>query len=182
MVGNVESAQWWKFTDNETIVATGQSLDEYLASLGAEYMHIIALATRPRFVAGFCMTLEHVHFPPGTSANERFHMTGVLWENVPWLVVSIPGEYDEVARKLLQQCGLILVKGRPAITDTGVVITIAPDVRSLPPVPLFGSSRLEDCSLFPINRDDVFTVESASAVGSGGMVTGMIGPLPDRNN
>jgi hypothetical protein len=92
MAGNVESAQWWKFTDNEIMVATGQSLDQYLASLGAEYMHIIALATRPRFVAGFCMTLEHVHFPPGTPANERFHMTGVLWENVAWLVVSIPGE------------------------------------------------------------------------------------------
>ena len=182
MVGNVESAQWWKFTDNEIMVATGQSLDQYLASLGADYMHIIALATRPRFVAGFCTTLEHVHFPPGTLANERFHMTGVLWENVPWLVVSIPGEYDEVARKLLQQHGLILAKGKPAITDTGVVVTIAPDVRRLPSVPLFGSGRLEDCSLVPINRDDVFTVESATAVGSGGMVTGMIGQLPDRNN
>ena len=182
MVGNMESAQWWKFTDNEIMVATGQSLDQYLASLGAEYMHIIALATRPRFVAGFCTALENVHFPPGTPANERFHMTGVLWENVAWLVVSIPGEYDEVARKLLQQCGLILVKGRPAITDTGVVITIAPDARRLPPVPLFGSGRLEDCSLFPINRDNVFTVESASALGSGGMITGMIEQLPDRNN
>jgi hypothetical protein len=182
MVRSVASAQWWKFTDNKTMVATGQSLDEYLASLGAEYMHIIALATRPRFVAGFCTTLEHVYFPPGTSANERFHITGVLWEDVAWLVVSIPSEYDEVARKLLQQCGLILVKGRPAITDTGVVITIATDARKLPPVPLFGSSRLEDCALFPIHRDDVFTVESASAAGSGGMVTGMIGPLPDRNN
>ena len=182
MVRNMESAQWWKFTDNGTMVATGQSLDEYLTSLGAEYMHIIALATRPRFVAGFCTTLEHVHFPPGTSANERFHMTGVLWEDVAWLVVSIPGEYNEVARKLLQQCGLTLAKGRPAITDTGVIITIAPHVRRLPPVPLFGSSRLEDCALFPIHREDVFTVESATAASSGGMITGMIRQLPDRNN
>jgi len=164
------------------MIATGQSLDEYLASLGAEYMHIIALATRPRFVAGFCTTLEHLHFPPGTPANERFHMTGVLWENVAWLVVSIPSDHDEVARKLLQQCGLILVKGRPAITDIGVVITIAPDTRRLPSVPLFGKSRLEDCALFPISRDNVFTVESATAVGSGGMITGMVGQLPDRNN
>jgi hypothetical protein len=182
MVGNVESAQWWKFTDNEIMVATGQSLDQYLASLGAEYMHIIALATRPRFVAGFCTTLEHVHFPPGTPANERFQMTGVLWESVPWLVVSIPGQYDEVARKLLQQHDLTLAKGKPAITDTGVVITIAPDTRRLPSAPLFGSGRLEDCSLFPINRDNVFTVESATALGSGGMITGMIEQLPDRNN
>ncbi|MFB0536490.1 MAG: hypothetical protein ACETWR_16075 [Anaerolineae bacterium] len=182
MVRNVESAQWWKFTEDKTMVATGQSLDQYLASLGAEYMHIIALATRPRFAAGFCATLEHVHFPPGTAANERFHITGVLWEDVAWLVVSIPGEYDEVARKLLQQHGLTLAKGRPAITETGVVVTIAPDTRRLPPVPLFGNSRLEDCALFPIFRDNVFTVESATAVGSGGMLTGMVRQLPNRNN
>jgi hypothetical protein len=146
MVRNVESAQWWKFTDNKTMIATGQSLDEYLASLGAEYMHIIALATRPRFVAGFCTTLEHVHFPPGTPANERFHMTGVLWENVAWLVVSIPSDYDEVARKLLQQYGLILAKGRPAITDTGVVITVTPDTRRLPSIPLTADWRIAHCS------------------------------------
>lgn len=164
------------------MVATGQSLDEYLASLGGEYMHMIALATRPRFVGGFCTRMEHVHFPPGTSANERFHITGVLWEDVPWLVVSIPGEYDEVARKLLRQYGLVLVKGRPAITDTGVVVTIAPDTRRLPSVPLFGNSRLEDCALFPTNRDNVFAVESATAVGSGGVITGMIGQLPGRDN
>jgi hypothetical protein len=113
--------------------------------------------------------LRHVKFGRRLTVTEEWQET--------WNQHSIPGEYAEVARKLLQQHGLTLVKGRPAITDTGVVVTMGPDTRRLPPVPLFGNSRLEDCALFLIRRDDVFTVESAIAVGSGGMVTGMIRQL-----
>ena len=61
----------------------------------------------------FSTKLEYLYFPPGTKKNEDFNCYIMGWQNIDWLVMSIPRDYMNLAKQLVKESGLRIVEGAP---------------------------------------------------------------------
>lgn len=83
----------------------------------------------------FCGRLEFFHFPPGTEKNEDFNREILDWEDMEWVVISIPKEYMGLANEVAKESGLRIVEGGPR----GII-----EGKSIP---------------FPLKSNNLFTLE-----------------------
>lgn len=65
-------------------------------------------------VKGFIVQLEHRLFPPADARqNDLFELFIMKWQEILWMVVSIPREYEGRARELAKEHGVKLADGIP---------------------------------------------------------------------
>jgi len=101
------------------------------------FIHFVSMSTPRRpGVMLFAVKLEHWHFPPDTEKNDDFVLHVIEWQNMLWMVVSIPRQYMNLAKKIAAESGLRIADGIPTIITPG------------------GTQP------FPIDSDNVFTLEN----------------------
>jgi hypothetical protein len=103
------------------------------------FIHFVGMA-KPRRpgVNLFAIKLEHWYFPPDTEKNNDFILHIIEWQNMTWMVISIPREYMDLAKKIAAKSGLRIADGIPTIIT---------------------SKRIQP---FPMDSDNVFTLENVS--------------------
>jgi len=101
------------------------------------FIHFVSMSTPRRpGVMLFAIKLEYRYFPPGTERNDDFVLHVINWQNMIWMLVSIPRECMSLAKKIAAESGLKIVDGIPTIITPG---------KTQP---------------FPIGSDNVFTLEN----------------------
>ncbi len=84
----------------------------------------------------FATRLKYEHFPPWTDKNEDYVLRIINWQDMIWIIIDIPGECIEVARKIAEESGIKFADGVPtAISSEGRV-------------------------QFPLDGENVFTMEN----------------------
>lgn len=100
-------------------------------------VHYIGMLMPPRpGVRLFSTRLEYEHYVPETVRNELFKIALINWEDIIWILVSIPKEDAPLAEKIAEECGLRFADGVPTI---------------------FASEGLTQ---FPVNEPNLFTLEN----------------------
>ena len=101
------------------------------------FIHFVSMSTPRRpGVMLFAIKLEYRYFPPGTERNDDFVLHVINWQNMIWMLVSIPRECMSLAKKIAAESGLRIVDGIPTI--------ITP----------------EGTQPFPMGSDNVFALEN----------------------
>jgi len=101
------------------------------------FVHFVGMATPRRpGVMLFAIKLEFWYFPPDTEKNDDFVLHRIEWQSMLWMVVSIPRQYMDLAKKIAAESGLRIVDGIPTI--------ITP----------------EGTQPFPMGSDNVFALEN----------------------
>lgn len=100
-------------------------------------VHYIGMLMPPRpGVRLFATRLEYEHYVPGTVRNELYKIAIINWEDIIWILVSIPKEDAPLAGKMAEECGLRIADGVPTIIAS------------------------EGVTQFPVNETNVFTLEN----------------------
>lgn len=76
--------------------------------------HVIGLLPRPG-VRCFTRALELTYFPPNTPRNQDFTLHWVLWETMPFVLVTIPLQCQRFADRSAARFRLRLVEGIPTV-------------------------------------------------------------------
>lgn len=101
------------------------------------FVHFVGLLSPPRpGVQLFAVRLEHEYYPPGSDMNNDFCLRMFEWEDMKWIIVSVPKTEMDILKKVAHECGLKIADGVPTV---------------------FGSGKIET---FPINNERVFTLEN----------------------
>lgn len=80
------------------------------------YVHFIGMLFPPRPGVQSCFVeLEHKYFPPGTDLNNDFIMRMVKWQDMVWVIVSIPRSEMNLMSSVVEKNGLRLARGIPHI-------------------------------------------------------------------
>ncbi len=80
--------------------------------------------------------LEHTYYAPNTPRNQLFILRHVVWEDMPWIVVSIPIEERKNMEAVVNQEGLCVKDGVPTLFTPGEI------------------------KRFPMDNERVFTLEN----------------------
>lgn len=100
-------------------------------------VHYIGMLMPPRpGVRLFATRLEYEHYVPGTVRNELYKIAIINWEDIIWILVSIPKEDAPLAGKIAEECGLRFADGVPTIITS------------------------EGLAQFPVNETNLFTLEN----------------------
>lgn len=79
-----------------------------------DLVHYIGMVNPPRPGIRECFTtLEYIHFPPGTALNDEFQLAVVEWNDIGWIIVSIPLTKASLMETVARQCGLRVADGIP---------------------------------------------------------------------
>lgn len=86
-----------------------------------DFIHYIGMVNPPRPGVQECLTaLEYTYFLPGTVLNDEFQLTVVEWNDIGWVIVSIPLTKASLMETVAHQCGLRIADGIPMmITGEG---------------------------------------------------------------
>jgi hypothetical protein len=88
----------------------------------------------------FCIRFEHEYFPPDDpDKNKQFQIVLTNWKEMIWMVIEFPKEYEETAKKLVEETGLRIARGVPAAIDE------------------------DGIHPFPVNGPNVFTLQKAAS-------------------
>jgi hypothetical protein len=98
--------------DGKLVEESTEEFETFFAQ--PDLIHYVILATRPR-VAMCCTTLEHNFYKPDTKRNEKFFFRFIEWEDLPWIIVSIPFYEKENMEQVAAACRLRIVNGIPAM-------------------------------------------------------------------
>jgi hypothetical protein len=117
------------------------------------HVHIIGMYDRPGVLL-FSNELEHRYFwPPGSVLNDRLRVHRCLWENMEWLICSIPRKVQRFGPKVAQKLGLQLAEGFPTVLEIQAEHLIKAKTKR----EIVG--RSDWAKPFPIHGDNVFTIE-----------------------
>lgn len=117
-------------------------------------VHLVSMVTRPGSYA-LITSIEWFWFSPKKDLNHLFNLTIVEWEELKWLVTSIPRFKLKAAKKLAKQLGMRIADGAPMVMRLSTPGD-KPD-RNLDGVGMF---------IFPggiingIDNKDMFTIEN----------------------
>jgi len=101
------------------------------------FIHYIGMINPPRPGVGDCaQQLEQTDFPPGTERNNLFHMHIIEWEELMFIMVSIPISDKHLMERMMQVHHLRAANGIPI---------------------MFGGPEIV---AFPIEGERVFTMEN----------------------
>ena len=110
------------------------------------WVHFCGIVFPPRHgVRLFCTLLEFKYFPPDTEKNDKFILMEMPWNDMTWMIISIPEEYMPQAKVVAKISGL-------AIKHTIPIMIPNPD--NLRVVGSLGIPRLEE--FMKENKVDVF--------------------------
>jgi len=100
-------------------------------------IHYLGMIVPPRpGVRLFCTRLEYKHYIPGTVRNELFKIALINWEDIIWMLISIPKGDAPLAGKIAEECGLRFADGVPTIIASEGIVQ------------------------FPVNESNLFTLEN----------------------
>jgi hypothetical protein len=103
------------------------------------FIHYLGMLIPPRPGVADCISLlENTYFKPGTTRNDLFVMRIIEWEELTWVMVSIPISDKGLMEKAAQVSGLRVADGVPTMLQGGGV------------------------SHFPVSNERVFTLENCS--------------------
>ena len=121
----------------KTVEVTHQEIINLTSS--ADVFNIICMISPPRIGAHlFLVKLEHEHYRPGTTKNNKFQMYQIVFSDIVFLVASIPAADREIAEQVADECGLRLADGVPHVIDK------------------------DGAKQFPIHTDNTFSLENKS--------------------
>ena len=99
--------------------------------------HYVCMISRPGIQE--CATkLEHMHYKPLTPRNDLMSLRALLWNEIPWFVISVPTEEKHLLEELVGTCGLRVANGIPMMLGAGCR------------------------ERFPISGENVFTLENVA--------------------
>jgi hypothetical protein len=81
-----------------------------------DLVHTVCWSDRPNS-ALFVNTLEYKYFPPGTPANDLFEYRMFKWNDMLWLISSIPLDKKDVLFQAAKDANVKLLEGFPCIID-----------------------------------------------------------------
>lgn len=99
--------------------------------------------------------LEHTHYGPGTDANKDFQVCRLLWQDLDWLLVSIPATDKPLAEDIAGRVGMRLADGVPTLIQRTQLTGV--------PAVVVGSQRLTDLAVsdvFPCSGLNTWTLEN----------------------
>lgn len=95
-------------------VATEAEIEALFKKRGLS--HFIGMLNPPRpGVQDSLMTLEERHYAPGTERNELFTLVLLTWQDIDWVIASIPSTDYALMKSAAQAHGLCIVRGKPMI-------------------------------------------------------------------
>lgn len=107
-------------------------------------IHYVCMAMRPG-IEELSTRLEHTHYKPLTPRNDLLHIRVLLWNDIHWIVISIPSEDKQLLESMAGSCGMRVVNGVPVILGNG----------SLEQFPINKNAfTLENLSDHPVYRND----------------------------
>lgn len=112
-----------------------EELQKFVAN--PDFIHYVGMLNPPRPGLTDCMqTLEFKYFRPGTPRNELFNVRILEWEEIQWVIVSIPIKEKHLMERAAQVNRLRVADGVPTVF----------------------SGR--GANQFPISNERVFTLEN----------------------
>ncbi|MCX6765762.1 MAG: hypothetical protein NT136_02275 [Candidatus Moranbacteria bacterium] len=103
----------------------------------SKYIHYVGMVKPPHPGVMLCsVKLEYTYFIPGTPSNDEFLLKAFKWEEIIWIMISIPKEKSHLMEKVATECGLRIVNRIPTLIGGGAADS------------------------FPANNDNVFTLEN----------------------
>lgn len=86
--------------------------------INQDRLFIVVLLSR-RSVSVFMVDLEYRHYIPDTPHNDLFEMFVVRWEDMQWVIIEIPKNDLEIAKKVAQKYDLEIQLGHiPVVVDS----------------------------------------------------------------
>lgn len=78
------------------------------------FIHFIGMFSPLRPGVILCATkLEHYYYPPDGEINKDFMIRLWKWEEIIWMIMSVPKNDYDLVRKTSRECGLIIKHGVP---------------------------------------------------------------------
>ena len=123
--------------DGCLVSETDEQMQEFMRN--ERFIHYVGMINPPRPGVSECITLlEHKHYQPKTPRNELFIMRLIDWNDIMWVIISIPIEEKNLMEAVADECGLRIADGIPTMISGG------------------GVER------FPISNERIFTLENKS--------------------
>lgn len=79
-------------------------------------IHLVSMADRPGTMIMSAM-IEWTWFVPGSSTAHRFELRRVVWEDIPFLVMTFPRKKFPAIRSLAKRLGMRVADGVPTLLD-----------------------------------------------------------------
>lgn len=115
-------------------------------------LHFVGMKDRPG-VHLFGQGLEYRYFPPETPRNEQFHLHGALWEELEWMIFTIPAKVSRFGDRVAAEVGLAIRHGYPATLEVPEnVLVHATSVSGI-------MDKARNAKRFPIHGKNVRTLE-----------------------
>jgi hypothetical protein len=115
--------------------------------------HYIGAKERPGVRAWANLLETRYFFPPCSPRNDLFTLHGCVWEDVAWIIVSIPQRMHRFAVRCADQSGLVIVDKLPVVLDARLA---AVDLRR----------AMLTARPFPVARKDMWTLEYKKDTGA----------------
>lgn len=151
---------WWKEWINETFIKVLRIKMNDMLELDRDesQFHVICLGQR-NLATTFMEHLEHTYFPPMSDINDEFSFRLFKWEDLDWVICSVPIAKANTCYLAASAVGCRLANGVPHIigianTGKGVVNTRESLEGELP----FGLKGVTE-TVFPLNNERTFTLE-----------------------
>jgi len=152
-INNGNGIRFVKDANHETRVSL--VAEEQLVELGndATKLHVVCIMMRTG-AEYFYNHLEYTYFPPMTPTNDEYDYYMFKWQNIIWVICSIPIEKKNLAEQSAKEAKMKLADGIPFMAGPAVAAT-RPDAFE-------EHGEIDGLAWFPMNGDTVFTLENAS--------------------
>lgn len=100
--------------------AIGESSEDFQKFLeDPSLIHYVGMIHPPRPGVSDCVqTLEHAYYKPGTPRNNLFNLRIIKWEDITWVIVSIPITEKAKMESVAKVSGLRIANGVPMMIDS----------------------------------------------------------------
>lgn len=105
-------------SSQENKVGSVAESDEALQAFVADpnWVHFVGALVREQLGAVFT-ELENAHYPPGTPKNDLFHLRIMNWEEMQWVMVSIPAADKGLMEAAAAKHGMRVADGVPILVS-----------------------------------------------------------------
>lgn len=101
------------FSD-ENVLGIYEPLDQFIekAKNDDERYYILSMLSRPH-LQYFLRYLEFTHFPPFSEIEGELQVMAILWQDLPWIIISIPRSKQHLLNDALEKSRLNIGQGLP---------------------------------------------------------------------
>lgn len=104
--------------DSTNLVITDETLQRMADD--PDWFHVVCMVSRPGTIL-FIRKLELEHYRPSTPRNNLYNLVDIDWEDLKWIVISIPLNERHLADKVAKECGMAFSDGIPHMIERGKV-------------------------------------------------------------